>query len=690
MGSASVLSTDQRAVKTACGMCITECGINGSVEKGRIVRVEGIAEHPHSRGQICLKARQIPDYVYHEDRLKYPMKRENGGWKRISWEEALDTIATKLKELKEKHGATSRAVVAGDPVCVAERVGWDLIWRFCDLYGTPNRSYPGDLCGSSSFRARLVTYGKVLRADLENTKCIILWGQDPQKSFPAHALHINEALRKGAKLIVIDPKRIPFAKRADVFVQPRPSTDGAFALAMLNVIISEGLYDREFVENWTVGFDRLEKHVKPYTAEWAGRITGVAAEDIKKIARIYATTKPGCIMPSGSKLEQCQSGFQNFRSLSILEALTGNIDVPGGAVRYSLGLRQRPHRLLEKMGDMKLTGADEYPLHHDVGGRMLAEGIMMNWGDAVLTGKPYPVKMMFISGANPVVTWPNTTKVKQALSKLEFLVVMDIFMTPTAEMADIVLPACTFLERYNLTNLTAAMLRRPVIEPLWESWSDGKFWLELAKRMGYEEYFPWKDDEEILDYFLEPSGLTVKYLRDEHPTGTLPVTKKYNEYKEKGFKTPSGKVELYSEELEKLGYDPLPTYQEPPEGPISAPELAKAYPLILTTGARELEYWHSEHRKLPKLRRRNPEARAAIHPNTARKYDVSDGDLMIVETKTGGTEIKARVTEDILPCVVSFPHAWPGENMLTDDTPVDPVSGYPAFTGLLCRVRRKT
>jgi anaerobic selenocysteine-containing dehydrogenase len=689
MKNATSVNTEQRVVKTACGMCITECGINVYVENGRIVRVEGIPEHPHSRGEICVKGRQIPEYVYHEDRLKYPMRKENGNWTRITWEEALDTIATKLKELKEKDGATSFGVIAGDPVCVAERVGWDLIWRFCDLYGTPSRSYPGDLCGSSSFRARLVTYGKVLRADLENTKCIMLWGQDPQRSFPAYAMHINAALRRGAKLIVIDPKRIPLAKRADVFVRPRPGTDGALALAMLNVIISEGLYDKEFVEKWTVGFDKLAEHVKQYTAGWAEKITGVAKEDIKKIARIYATTRPGCIMASITKLQQCQCGFQNFRSLSILEAITGNIDVPGGATRVSLGLRQRPHRLLEKMGDMKLTGAEQYPLYHNVGTRILAEGFMMNWGDLVLTGKPYPIKMMFISGANPAVTWPNTTKVKQALGKLEFLVVMDIFMTETAEMADIVLPACTFLERYNLTNLTAAMLRRPVIEPLWESWSDGKFWLELAKRMGYKEYFPWEDDEEVLDYFLEPSGLTVKYLRDEHPTGILPLTNNYYEYKEKGFRTPSGKVELYSEELEKLGYDPLPTYQEPPESPISTPELAKQYPLILITGARELEYWHSQHRNLSKLRRRNPEARADIHPSTARKYDVSDGDLMIVETKTGGMEIKARITEDILPGVISVPHAWPGVNMLTDDTPVDPVSGYMAFTGLLCRVSKK-
>jgi len=691
METATPVHREQPVVKTACGMCIHECGINVYVENDRIIKIEGLPEHPDSQGKICVKAHQIPDWVYHEDRLKYPMKRENGEWRRISWEEALDTIATKLKELKERDGATSLAVIAGDPAGMAYQVGWDVISRFCDVYGTPNIFDPGNLCGNSGFLASVVTIGKMCTPDLENSRCIILWAQNPHKSFLPFVRRINEALRKGAKLIVINPKRTPFAKRADIHVQPRPGTDGALALAMLNTIISEGLYDREFVENWTVGFDKLAEHVKQYTTGWAERITGVAAEEIKKIAQIYATTKPACISASVTKLQQCQCGFQNFRSLTILEAITGHLDIPGGSARISSGLTRRPHRLLEKMGDMKRTGADEYPIFHQIGGRMLALGGMPNWGDLVLAGKPYLVKMMIISAANPVVTWPNSTKVKQALNKLEFLVVMDVFMTATAEMADIVLPACTFLEKVSTTGMSlVAMLRRPVIPPLWESWSDCKFWLELAKRMGYEEYFPWKDDEEVLDHFLEPTGLTVKYLRDEHPTGILPLTTHFDEYKKRGFRTPSGKVELYSEELEEMGYDPLPTYQEPIESPISTPELAKDYPLVLTTGAREMEYWHSQHRNLSKLRRRNREPMAEIHPDTARKYGISDGDLMVVETKRGSIEIKARVSQDIMPDIVSVPHGWAEscENVLTDDMPVDPVSGYIAFTGLLCKITK--
>jgi len=210
--------------------------------------------------------------------------------------------------------------------------------------------------------------------------------------------------------------------------------------------------------------------------------------------------------------------------------------------------------------------------------------------------------------------------------------------------------------------------------------------------LGYDEYFPWKDIEEVMDYFMEPSGLTVKHLKEEAPSGLATAPKYYDEYKKRGFHTPSGKVELYSEELERLGYDPLPTYYENPESAISSPELAKEYPLVLTTGARILEYWHSQYRNVPGLRHRVLDPVVEVHPETARKYGVADGEWAIVETKRGSIEIKASVTEDIAPNVVSIPHGWEEANVnkLTDNTPADPVSGYPVLKGLLCRMRKKT
>ncbi|MFA4836103.1 MAG: molybdopterin dinucleotide binding domain-containing protein, partial [Dehalococcoidia bacterium] len=292
---------------------------------------------------------------------------------------------------------------------------------------------------------------------------------------------------------------------------------------------------------------------------------------------------------------------------------------------------------------------------------------------------------------NPAVTWPNTPKVKKALQKLDFLVVMDIFMTATAEMADIVLPACTFPEKLNPTRWRGWFLGQPVIEPLWESWPDSKFWIELAKKMGYESYFPWKRDEEIVDCFYEPSGLTVKKILEADPSGyihlqTLPGQQ---QYKEKGFRTPSRKVELYSTQLNEMGHEPLPVYIEPRESPISTPALFQRFPLTLTTGTREIEWYHSEHRHLEGLRRRKPEPVAQIHPQTAAKYGIVDGGMMRVETHTGSLEIKAGVIDEMMEDMVSVPHGWPqaSENMLTDDVPADPVSGYPALTALLCTIR---
>ena len=696
-GSSAGLNYD-RVVKTACHMCYASCGLNVYIKGGKIVKVDGMVEHPINKGEICITAEQALDYVYSEERLKYPMKKEGGEWKRISWDEALDTIATKLRESKEKYGDTSLAVFAGDPTAMQGASAALLAWRFCDIYGTPNRCSVESICHIIRSKAQLFTLGKTTNPDVEEAKCIILWGHNPHASLPPEVRRIENAIKNGAKLIVIDPRRIPFAKGADIHAQPRPGTDAALALAMVNTIIVEGLYDKEFVEKWTIGFDKLAEHVKKYSAEEVERITWVPAGTIKEMARTYAKTKPACIAQGTNSLDQQASGFQNTRVIAALEAITGNIDVRGGSIRVSGKLRLKHVRLSEKVQSLKLIGAEEYPITYKMGDRIFGGMQCMEWPDILLTGKPYQITTMIVAGANPAVVWPNSNKVRQALEKLDFLVVMDIFMTATAEMADIVLPATTFFERTDISamggeilNAPYVILRKPVIEPLWESWPDWKFWFELAKRMGYGQYFPWEDIEEALDYFLEPMGLTIRQLKEESPSGVTFGALEYGEFERKGFNTPSGKIELYSQALKDLGYDPLPEYLENPESPISTPELAREYPLILTTGARELEYWHSQHRNLPELRRRVPEALGEIHPNTAEKYGIRDGDMMVIETKRGGIEIKAKVTEDILPNVVNVPHGWSqaNVNILTDNTPADPISGYPVLKGLLCRVMRK-
>ena len=690
MASSNQSATASRVVKTACEMCWKSCGVDVYVENGKIVQVKGTVDHPYSRGSLCVKGRRAVDHVYHKDRLQYPMKKQNGGWKRISWDEALDTIATKLTDYKQKYGPASHGIFVGDPVSLLGITGWEIIQRFCDVYGTPNRFFVTDLCGGTAMVTEMVTLGSWWLPDPENSSCVVVWADNPQDTQPMFVQHLAGAKKQGAKLIVIDPRRIQISRQADIHLRPRPATDGALALAILNVIISEGLYDKEFVREYAVGFDQLAEHVKQYPPEYAERVTGVPAADIRSTARLYATAKPACIA-YGFKLTQNQNGFQTARAVMILQAITGNLGIPGGSRRQKF-LRTRPLRLQELMGDTKHVGVRRFPVW-ELSRGFTNDGCMTNWGDLVLKGEPHKLRTVIVQGANPAVTWPNTPKVRQALDGLEFLVVMDIFMTETAERADIVLPACTFLEKLSVAIESAIMLRRPVIPPLFESWSDSRFRIELARRMGYGQYFPWKDDEELVDYTLEPSGWSVNRVEAENPSAILldPMDPGVYEYKKKGFRTPSGKAELYCEQLKTLGYDPLPTFRDPAESPGSAPGLAKEYPLTLITGTRELEFWHTQHHRIAKLHQRNPEPKAEIHPDTARKYGVSDGDMMIVENRIGSIDIRARVTEDVLPDMVSVPHAWTQacENNLVDDAPADPISGFVAFSGPPCRIKKK-
>ena len=702
--SAITSSNTEQIIKTACQLGPSECGMNVYVKDGVITRVDGMAEHPYNEGRLCVRGRQAKEYVYHKDRLKYPMKKENGKWERITWDEALDMMASRLKEIKEKYGPTAFGACVGDPVQTRGVTGAYIIWRFLDVYGSPNMLL-SDPCYRIRAQAQNLTFGFLrfpFYADVENSKCIIIWAHNPHRSEPQIVPRIDKARKNGAKLIVIDPRRIPYAKVADVHIQPRPGTDCALMLAMIDTIISEGLYDREFVEQWTLGFDKLAERVKQYPAEEVERITGVPAEKIREIARMFATNKPACIQQSWGTLDQVESGFQNSWAICILHAITGNVDKRGGIIHVGLPMTNFP-RLFDMVGDAKAPKADEYPLFSGPLGLCVASATApIVWIDALLTEKPYPLKALYVAGSNPMVTFPNTKKVKKALENLEFLVVMDIFMTPTAELADLVLPAATFLERTDINHIPYAaiagvpwaILGKQVIPEQWESWPDWKVIFELAKRMGYGEYFPWQNVEELIDYYLEPTGLTAKQLKEESPCGVYSGLVEDEEYwrqhpEQPRFPTPSGKVELYCETLSTAGFDPLVTYIEPAESPVSDPELAREYPLILTTGARVNEYWHSCFHGIDKLRGRMPEPLAEIHPESAAKYGVSDGDMAVLETKRGGIEIRVKATEDIMPGVVSIPHGWAkgNANELTDEALHCRESGYPNLHALLCRIR---
>jgi anaerobic selenocysteine-containing dehydrogenase len=677
-------------IKTDCILCVWGCGVNAYVKDGRLVKVEGMAEHPLSQGLLCPRGRHLVDYVYSPDRLKYPMKKASGGWQRISWDEALGTIAEKLDLLKDNYGARALATFCGS-IGVENIELAAFADRFGGVYGTPNFLSVESNCFRSRILARQLTFGTYLVEEPEKANCIILWGHDPTRSKLPLARQIYHALNNGLKLVVIDPRRTPLAKRA-THIPIRPGTDCALALGMLNVIISEDLHDKDFVDKHTVGFAQLAEHVKQYPPETVEKITGVPADDIRKIARIFATSKSASIVQGICTLDQQINGLQSSRALAILQAITGNIDVPGTWTNVPFPRLSSLH--IDVTEDP--IGTTEHPLFHQLWGRKSPYGQAMYFADAVLSEKPYPIKALLVTGGNPALTLPDSNRIKQAFKKLDFLVVMDLFMTDTARMADIVLPACSFMERsgigyvYAVTSgLPYILLRKKVIEPLEECWPDWKFWCELGRRMGYGELFPWQSEDEVIEHWLKPSGLTLKQLFEEHPEGMFFADKKYDMIERAKFKTPSGKIELYSETLAEYGYDPLPIPIEPSQSPAN-PELARDYPLILTTGVRSPQYTHTQMRNISRLRRLAPEPLAEIHPDTAGKYGIADGDMIALETKRGQLKIKVRTTEELLPGMVSIPHGWAeaNANVLTELEPRDPVTGYSELKALLCQISK--
>jgi anaerobic selenocysteine-containing dehydrogenase len=679
-----------KVIKSDCILCINSCGINAYVEDGKLVKVEGMKEHPISEGALCPRGKALPEWVYSKDRLTHPLKKTPTGWERISWDKALDTIADNLKTIKKKYGAKGLAVYTGS-------LGTENIelaayaQRFRGVYGTPNLLSVEGNCFRSRIMARQMTFGGYPIEEPWKSKCIMVYGQNMDQSRITVGAKLYKAMEEGTleHVVVIDPKRIPMANHG-IHLQLRPGTDTALTLGFLNVIIEENLQDQEFIDKYCLGFDELKEHVKEYTPEKVSAITWVPAEDIRKVARLFATSKPASIVPGTCSIDQHVNGFQGNRIHAIMQAVTGNVDIPGGWVSIPF----------IRLGDMRMTeisdpiGSEEHPLFRRFWGRTSPYGQQMLFADAVLEGKPYPIKGLICTGGNPALTLPDSERIKEAMKALDFMVVSELFMTETAKLADIVLPACSFLEKggvgyvYGVTNcIPYAMLRKQIIEPIGESWPDWKIWTEIANRMGYQEFFPWKTEEEIIDFFLGPSGLTREQLENEHPEGTYYAEKKYKQGK---YYTPSGKIELYSQTLAENGYDPIPKHVEPSKSPVSTPELFKKYPVILTTGSRVPEYTHTQLRGVPSLAETAPEPMAEVHPETAATYGLADGDMARVETVKGVIEIRVGTTEALHRGVFSIPHGWAkaNANELTELTPRDPVTGYTEMKALLCRISK--
>ncbi len=507
-------------IKTDCGLCINCCGVNAYVENGKLVKVEGTKENPISKGRLCPKGERLTDLLYSPGRLKYPMKKVNGRFQRISWDDALTEIAAKLQALKDKYGAHTLATWTGS-VGVEHFEMAAFNQRFKGAFGTPNFFNPEGICFRTRILARQITFGRYPVEEPVNANCILLWGRNPDESYPPVGRIVRERVEAGAKLITIDPRRIPISKLG-IYLQPRPGTDGAIALAMMNVIIEEDLWDKEFVEKYTFGFDKLAEHVRDFTPEKAEMISSVPAAEIIRAARIFATTKNACILEGVGHMNQFANGLQTNRAYSILMSITGNVDVPGGWVTCPQ-VRLADLRLPQEENNL---GWDEFPIFHQFAKRPPPYGSASLMTEAMKTEKPYPIKAFISSGSNPALTFPDTKLFLEAVKNLELFVNIDPNMTETGQLADYVLPAATFLEETGIGGFPYGisycepyvMLRKKVVEPLYESKPIWLIWTELGRKMGYAEHFPWNTDEEVAEYFFSTSGVTMKDLTD-HPEG---------------------------------------------------------------------------------------------------------------------------------------------------------------------------
>ncbi len=693
-------------IKSHCRMCHGGCGVQVYVKDGKVVKIAGDPDCPINHGTLCTKGIASAQLAYHPDRLTHPVRRigpkGSGRWERISWDDALDTIAERINDNKAKFGAESIVMGYG-----TGRENEAVIYRFANLLGTPNVLTAGHFCYGPRIATGIITCGTNPIVDYEHhPKCIMLWGNNLVISNPDEykGEPFSVSLSKGAKLIVIDPRMTRAAARADIWLQLRPGTDTALALGMLNVIINEKLYDEAFVREHVHGWDAFVRRVNDYPPEKVARITWVLEEKIIAAARLYATTKPAGIQ-WGVAIEQQINCADNDRVLIALIGITGNLDVPGGQMLFRTPKIRNvgtfgAHKMLPKKQAGKRLGGDRFRL----AGKFGIINPKCVW-DAIIDENPYPVKMMFLISTNPLLTRAHAKEVYQALEKIEFMAVSDFFLTPTAEMADIVLPAATWLEMDYIGDFWKRhgylLPRRKVIQ-VGECRSDHEMLNDLAHRVGQGDHW-WPAFEGGLDYILEPMGLTFQeFKKMDFVRGEV----KYQKYREQGFSTPTGKLEIYSTLLEKWGYDPLPRFEEPPESPYRTPKLAETYPYILITGRRLPGFFHSENRQVPWLRELHPDPIVEIHPLTAEKEGIGDGDWVVIESLRGKVRQRARLYDGMDPRVISAEHAWwfPEDknpehgwrrsniNILTDNAydHCDPAMGATHVRTLLCRIYPET
>jgi len=711
----------KETVTSICGICPGGCGVNVKLVDGKIEKILPIKGHPV--GVVCVRGVHSQEIVYSDDRLKYPLRRVGergeGKFERISWDEAMDNIVDAFQKIKKEYGAEAVMSYFGrgsfeanlTDMFSARGTGSQGTTGFLLPFGSPNNSGVSAVCYVSyGLFASVSTIGAGMHltySDFDNTDLVVIWGANPPTDSPPDKVRkILNAKKRGAKLIVIDHMRSDIAKKADQWIGVRSGTDGALALSMMNVIVNEGLYNEEFVQNWTKGFEELRQYVQQFPPEKAEKITRVPRETIIETARAIAGAK-GASLTMYTGLEYTNSGVQNIRAVLSLWAITDNIDVPGGLLLRPRSPARFPRISLDPPeGVVKPIGADRYPLFCDI----LKSAQFMEAPRAILNNDPYPVKALLIVGASLLTSLPNPELWEECFRKLDFLVSFDRFMTADGMYADIVLPATTNYENLGYQRYPGGycQLRQRVIGPIGEARSGFLFLTELAKGLGYGDIFP-ATEEERVEFAFQDGPISLEDLK-AHPEGVRydAGQQEYRKYAKgllrsggkPGFNTPSGKIELVSSLLEKYGYDGLPVYAEPIEGPLGSPELYKTYRLVLNTGARLQSAFRSQHLNIPGLLKLHPKPQVLINPVDAKARGISNQDRVWVESPRGKVGVWAKVTDDVMTGQVELNvgggspiHAeeWreANANFVTDFENRDPISGFPVYKALLCEIKKR-
>ncbi len=719
------MNEKQEPITTICGICDAGCGVNVHLIDGKIKRLTPLKNHPH--GIVCPRGARAAEIVYSEDRLLYPQRRVgargDGRYERITWDEAYEFWVEKLHQIKVKFGPEALCSYTGrgnfefgfqetfPPTRTSESCANSILFPF----GSPNSTGVGALCFTSyGMIAPQACFGEHVRHlddDIDNADLILIWGANPATdSPPAKLKRVKKAIRRGARVVTIDHRRNETVRATRTeWLGIRPGSDGALALGIIHVMIRDNLYNHAFVEKWTHGFADLARYVESFTPARVAAITGIPAASVSDLAQAIGAAK-GCSIQMYTGLEYSNSGVQAIRAVLSIQALSGHIDVPGGKIFKMPNRIQHKRTTTEPpQGGKRPFGSDRYPLYTE----LCSEAHAIELPKAVLENDPYPVRGLILSGASLITSWPNPALWQQTLAALDLLVIVNRFPTADAQFADLILPAATPFESTSYQfHDDWAQLRSQVIEPLGESRSDYQIFAELADRLGYGDRWP-RTDEAKIRRGLEGTGITLEQL-EANPAGVpLPIfPMRYRKYEtgelrqdgRPGFETPTGKFEFTSEWLRDYGYEPLPVYTEPEEGPLAATGLATTklvatYPLVFNSGARMQSTFRSQHLNIDSLRKMQPKPLVWLHPDDARVRGIEDGDEVMVKSPRGEVRFWARVTEDIVSGVIEAnmggggplgPQEWQTANVntLTDFDNRDPISGFPVYKALLCDVVR--